>query len=338
MMKIAFFDAHAFEKSNFEKLSRELGCEITFLEARLTSKTASLAQGHPVVCVFVNDDLSPEVLEKLGHSGVKLIALRSAGFNNVNLDAAEKWGIKVVRVPEYSPYAVAEHAVALILTLNRKIHRASNRVHEGNFSLNGLVGFDLHGKTVGVIGTGRIGSIFAKIMQGFGCKVLAFDVNPMESLKQEHSINYVSFEELLNNSDIISLHVPLNPSTHHLINENAFCRMKKGVMLVNTGRGALIDTRALIKGLKGGHIGYAALDVYEEEEGIFFKDLSDKVLQDDILARLMTFPNVLLTSHQAFLTNEALENIASTTMENIIAFKQGEKLQNEVCAKVHLNS
>lgn len=336
-MKIAFFDTHAFERPYFEKANAAHGFTFNFIEARLTEQTAQLAQGFDCVCAFVNDKLSAKTLEILAQMGVKLIALRSAGFNNVDLEASQKLGLSVVRVPEYSPYAVAEHAVALILTLNRKIHRANSRVQEGNFSLNGLVGFDLNGKTVGVIGTGKIGKIFVKIMNGFGCKVLTFDATPDESMSDNYEARYVDkLDELLKLSDIISLHVPLKPSTHHLINASAIAKMKKGVMLINTGRGALVDTKALVDALKSGHIGYAGLDVYEEEEEVFFQDLSGEVIQDDILARLLTFPNVILTSHQAFLTAEALQNIAETTLLNIKQFNQGQNLTNEVCHKVHV--
>jgi D-lactate dehydrogenase len=275
-------------------------------------------------------------LKLLQSSGVQLIALRSAGFNHVDLISAEKLGLKVVRVPEYSPYAVAEHAVGLILSLNRKIHRAYSRVREGNFSLEGLVGVDLHGKTIGIIGTGRIGAVMAKIMSGFGCNVLAYDTQKDGVLIEKLGVHYVDLSELFRKADIISLHVPLTPETHHMINESAFSQMKKGVMLINTGRGALIESHALISALKSGHIGSAGLDVYEEEENIFFRDLSEQILQDDVLARLLTFPNVLITSHQAFLTQEALAKIAETTFQNIRDFELGNVLINEVRAEVVL--
>jgi D-lactate dehydrogenase len=282
------------------------------------------------VCSFVNDHLDNETLTKLHSNGVRLIALRSAGFNHVDLATSERLGMAVMRVPEYSPYAVAEHATALILALNRHIHRAYNRVREGNFSLDGLVGFDLHGKTVGVVGTGRIGAVLLQIMHGFGCRLLAFDVKPNGDLPKRLPVQYVPLEQLLRESEIVSLHVPLTPDTRHMINASTLALMKPGVMLINTGRGALIDTRALIDALKDGRIGAAGLDVYEEEEGVFFMDLSDCVLQDDVLARLLTFPNTLITSHQAFLTREALANIARTTLSNITAYERGEPLQNEV--------
>ncbi|MGZ3769302.1 MAG: 2-hydroxyacid dehydrogenase [Bdellovibrio sp.] len=329
-MKVAFFDTHEFEKNFFNnENSLNYHHEITYFETRLTEQTVNLAKGYPCICAFVNDRMNKKIIEMLAQGGTKLIALRSAGFNHVDLVAAKENGITVVRVPEYSPYAVAEHAVALILTLNRKTHRAYNRVREANFSLNGMVGFDLHKKTVGIAGTGKIGTVLAKIMNGFGCRVLAYDLvkNP-ELVKL--GIQYVDWNNLLKESDIVSLHIPLNKQTRHIVDEKAISLMKPGVMLINTGRGALIDTLALIQSLKTGHVGYAGLDVYEEEEGIFFEDHSNHVLQDDSLARLLTFPNVVLTSHQAFLTNEALKNIAETTLTNISNYQSGEVLSNEV--------
>ena len=334
-MKIAFFDTHGFERAIFQKENEKFKHEISFFETRLTEQTANLASGYTCVCAFVNDRLDEKTLHIISTGGTRLIALRSAGFNHVNLGSANKLGLRVVRVPGYSPHAVAEHAVALILSLNRKIPRAHNRVREGNFSLDGLVGFDLYKKTVGVVGTGRIGSVMAKILSGFGCNVVAYDLVQNVTLV-EMGVQYVSLTELLQKSDIVSLHVPLTPETHHLINEKALKLTKRGVMLINTGRGALLDTHALIQSLKSRHIGYAGLDVYEEEEGIFFEDLSEQILQDDQLARLLTFPNVLLTSHQAFLTEEALGNIAQTTLQNISDFEDGRNLSNEVCAERHL--
>jgi D-lactate dehydrogenase len=327
-MKIAFFDTHSFERTHFESLNGQFGHDISFFEPRLTDSTARLATGHPAVCCFANDKLDERALRVLKQEGVRLIALRSAGFNHVDLKVAGDLGLKVVRVPAYSPYSVAEHAAALILSLNRRIHRAYQRVREGNFSLDGLVGFDLHGKTVGVLGTGRIGSAFVKIMLGFGCRVIAHDPSPDKELAK--SIEYVALDSLYEQSDIVSLHLPLTPSTRHLIDESALSKMKKGVMLINTGRGKLIETAALVKSLKNGHVGFAGLDVYEEEEGIFFADLSNEVLQDDQLARLLTFPNVLVTSHQGFLTEEALTSIARTTLQNVSDFEQGRPLENEV--------
>lgn len=320
-MKIAFFDTHQFEREAFSKAAERYGFSIEFLEARLNDKTARLAEGAEVVCSFVNDKIDDSCIMALKKIGVKLIALRSAGFNHVDLVSARKHEILVVRVPGYSPYAVAEYAVGLLITLNRKIHRAAARVRELNFSLDGLVGFDLHGKTVGVIGTGKIGKIFVQIMAAFGCKVLVNDLNLDADLERNPSVTYVDCPNLCAQSDIISLHVPLTPQTHHIINREMIEMMKDGVFIINTGRGALVDAKALIEGLKVGKIGGAALDVYEEEENIFFQDLSNKILQDDILARLLTFPNVLITSHQAFLTKEALQNIAETTLESIEEFK-----------------
>lgn len=329
-MKTAVFDTHDFEEEIFQKMNALYRHELCYFEAKLTPSTASLAQGFPCVCPFVNDKLTAETLSQLKEGGTKLIALRSAGFNHVDMKEASRLGLKVVRVPEYSPYAVAEHAVALIQTLNRKTHRAFNRVREGNFTLSGLVGFDLHGKTVGVVGTGKIGKVFARIMRGFGCEVLLYDVRSDEKFALEISAKYCPLMELYQKSHIISLHLPLNDQTKHLINHSALSMMSKGVMLINTGRGGLIETKDLIRALKNGHIGSAGLDVYEEESGIFFNDLSGKILDDDVLTRLMTFPNVLITSHQAFLTHEALGNIVGTTLENISEFEAGSSLRNEV--------
>lgn len=328
-MKVLFFDTHQFEKNPVLEANSGKH-EISFLEVHLNTDTCRLVQSVDCVCVFVNDCVSREVLSSLKAKGVKLVALRSAGFNNVDVKAAQELGIKVVRVPEYSPYAVAEHATGLILCLNRKIHKAYNRVREGNFSLDGLVGFDLHGKEVGVIGAGRIGRSFIKIMKGFGCEVYAYDKFQDTNLAKELGFTYRPLPEILSHSDIISLHLPLTPETFHLINEDAFSKMKKGAMLINTGRGGLLDTRALIKALKSGHLGSAGLDVYEEEEKFFFHDFSCEVVDDDTLARLMTFPNVILTGHQAFLTEDALKNIADTTISNISSFEQGGPLINEV--------
>lgn len=329
-MKVAVFDAHPFEKPLFAELNSRFQQDLTFFESRLTEETAKLAHGFSVVCAFANDRLNAEVLRLFHDAGVKLIALRTAGFNHVDLKTASELSMKVVRVPAYSPYAVAEHAVTLILALNRKIVRASSRVRELNFSLDGLVGFDLHGKTVGIVGTGKIGSVMAKIMSGFGCEVLLCDQNPNPNLVQKGYGTYVNLDEIYRRSDVITLHIPLTPQTKHLVDASAFEKMKTGVMLINTGRGGLIDTKALVASLKSGHIGFAGLDVYEEEETVFFQDLSDTVLQDDVLARLMTFPNVLITAHQAFLTREALHNIVETTLRNIQDFENGLPLLNEV--------
>ena len=330
-MKVAVFDTHGFEKQTLCDAANGRH-DLTFLETRLTTATATLAVGHEVVCAFVNDKLSAEVISILATGGTKLIALRSAGFNHVDLRSCKELGIKVVRVPEYSPYSVAEHAVALILTLNRKIHKAYNRVRESNFSLEGLMGFDLHGKTVGVIGTGKIGKALVRIMRGFGCRVIMFDLKPDESFAKETGSEYLPYPEVIKSSDIISLHLPLSPETRHLVSGACFESMKKGAIFINTSRGGLVDTKALIGSLKKGHIGAAGLDVYEEEENFFFQDHSSEVLKDDVLARLLTFPNVVLTSHQAFLTREALTNIADTTMLNIDQYSKHERLTNEVTA------
>jgi D-lactate dehydrogenase len=328
-MKIAFFDTHRFEKKIFDQVNLKFGHDITYFEPKLTPETALLAHGNLAICSFVNDRLQEKTISILHGLDIKLIALRSAGFNHVDIAAANRSGMKVVRVPSYSPHAIAEHAVALILALNRKICRANSRIKELNFSLEGLVGFDLFGKTIGIIGTGKIGSVMASIMKGFGCRVIAFDPFPNADL-QNNGITYLPLSELYSQSDIISLHVPLTNETKHLLNEQSLAKMKKGVMIINTGRGALIDTKALIDALKTSQIGAAGLDVYEEEENIFFQDLSDQVLQDDVLARLMTFPNVMITSHQAFLTQEALANIAETTLKNVSDFEQGLPLSFEV--------
>ncbi len=329
-MKVTLFDSHPYERDAFGEANARYGFELAFLDLRLTPETAFAAAGAGAVCAFVNDKLTAETLRILKDGGVGIVALRSAGFNHVDLRAAAALGLPVVRVPEYSPYAVAEHVVALIQTLNRKTHRAYNRVREGNFSLNGLVGVDLHGKTIGIIGAGKIGKVLAKIMRGFGCRVLLCDRVPDDAFAREHGCRFAPREEVFRESDIISLNLPLSPETRHCIDAEALAQMKRGVMLINTGRGGLIDTQALIKGLKSGHIGAAGLDVYEEEEGVFFRDLSGQILTDDVLARLLTFPNVIVTSHQAFLTREALQNIADTTLENLQAFERGGPLVNEV--------
>jgi len=318
-MIVTVFDTHHFDRVAFEKANAHVGHSIHYHSSRLEEKTAKLAAGSQAICAFVNDVLDRATLTALHDGGVRLIALRCAGYNNVDLTAARDLGLTVVRVPAYSPYAVAEHAVALLLALNRKLHRSYNRVRESNFSLEGLVGFDLNGKTVGIVGTGKIGAVFAKIMAGFGCRLLAFDAYPRNDLP----VTYVDAKQLLAESDIISLHVPLLPETYHFLKSETIAHLKRGAIIINTSRGALIEAHALIDGLKSGHVGGAALDVYEEEGGIFFHDLSGRVLQDDVLARLISMPNVLITSHQAFLTHEALANIAQTTLENITAFERG---------------
>lgn len=328
MIKVAFFDTKPYDKENFLKEAEGKNLETTFFEAKLDPSTASLAKGFSAVCVFVNDNLSSEVINTLYENGVRLIALRCAGFNNVDTKAA--FGkIHVARVPAYSPYAVAEHAMALLLTSIRRIHKAYNRTRDFNFSLQGLQGFDLYGKTVGVIGTGKIGKVFINICRGFGMNVLAYDLYP----DKNSDINYVGLDELFEKSDIISLHCPLTRDTEYLINRETISQMKKGVVIINTSRGALIETEALIEGIKERKIGAACLDVYEEESDIFFEDNSGHILNDDNLARLISMPNVLITSHQAFLTGEALGNIAETTIKNITDFFEKDCLPNEICYK-----
>ena len=321
-MRIAVFNTKPYDQRFLEEANAAHQHDLVFLEPHLSVHTARLAEGCAVICTFVNDPLNAATLEVLSVLGVKLVALRCAGFNQVDLHTAERLGITVARVPAYSPYAVAEHAVALILTLNRNVHRAYNRVREGNFALEGLLGFDLHGKTVGVIGTGKIGAVFARILRGFGMTVLAHDVQQNAEL-EAGGLRYVGLEELLERSDIVSLHCPLTPQTQHLVNAERLGRMKRGAMLVNTSRGALVDTPAVIEALKSGCLGALALDVYEEEGDLFFENLSDRVIQDDVFMRLLTFPNVLITGHQAFFTREALTGIARTTLENVTAFETG---------------
>ncbi len=335
-MKTAIFSTKSYDRAYFNKCNIDPKHTLTFFEESLNSNTAELTKGYEAVCVFVNDQLDKQVISKLAENGIKLIALRCAGFNNVDLNAAFEKNIKIVRVPAYSPQAVAEHTVALILTLNRKTHKAYNRVREGNFSVEKLTGFNLYNKTVGVIGTGKIGIAFCEIMLGFGCKILAHDMNESDTLK-EKGIHYTTFDEILHNADIISLHCPLTPQTNHLMNKEAFSRMKKGVMLINTGRGALIQTTAAIDALKNEQLGYLGMDVYEQEEKLFFRDLSEKIIQDEILLRLIGFPNVLITAHQGFLTKEALEQIATTTLKNISDFEHGESLENEVKTEIGKN-
>lgn len=330
-MKVAVFGAKTYDKKHLSQENRKFNHDLVFLEVNLNSLTATLAQGFDAVCAFVNDELNKECLEKLSCCGVRTVALRCAGFNNVDLDAAAALHITIVRVPEYSPHGVAEHTTTLILALNRKIYKAYNRVREGNFLLEGLLGFNLNEKTVGVIGTGKIGSVFCGIMKGFGCSVLAYDPYPNETCVK-NGVEYVDLETLLKSSDIISLHCPLTPDSHHLINDKAISYMKKGVMLINTSRGALIDTVAIIKNLKSGKIGYLGLDVYEEEGDLFFEDVSDKILEDDVFARLLTFPNVLITGHQAFFTSEALDSIAKTTLQNFTDIEQKGECANLVSA------
>jgi D-lactate dehydrogenase len=318
-MNIAVFSTKPYDRRFLEAANTQLGegrHSFTFLEPRLGPETAVLAQGHDAVCAFVNDVLDRETLQALASHGVNFIAMRCAGFNNVDLVAAQELSFGVARVPAYSPYAVAEHAVALLMALNRKTHRAYNRVREGNFALEGLLGFDLHGKTVGVVGTGKIGLCFAKIMVGFGCRVLCYDPFPSPVL-DDMEVEVVELSRLLVQSDVVSLHCPLTPETHHLISTDTLGAMKSGAILINTSRGGLVDTGATIEALKSGHLGALGLDVYEEEASLFFEDRSGEMMRDDVFARLMTFQNVLVTGHQAFLTQEALENIAATTLSNL---------------------
>lgn len=323
---VAFFDTKPYDRAYFERAAGADKIRWQFHEFHLSSQTAGVAAGATVVCVFVNDRLDRPCLEALHRAGVRLVALRCAGFNNVDLPAAKALGLAVIRVPSYSPHAIAEHTVGLLLTLNRKIHRAYNRVREHNFSLNGLVGFDVCGKTVGVLGTGRIGRIVAQIFRGFEANVIAYDPFPSLDWAKERGVAYADFDSVLAQSDILSLHLPLTPETHHLLNERTLARLKPGAYVVNTSRGKLIDSTALIQHLKSGQLGGVALDVYEEEEGIFFEDHSSSVLQDDELNLLLSFPNVLVTSHQAFLTEEALTEIARVTVENMLRGEHGDFL------------
>jgi len=319
MFQTVVFDTKPYDREAIVRASAGFDIQWRFMEGRLSAETAVSAQGAQAVCTFVNDHVDRPCLEALAKLGVKHIALRCAGFNSVDLPAAKELGFSVTRVPAYSPYAVAEHAVALLLALNRKIPRANNRVHDMNFALNGLVGFDLHGKTAGIIGTGKIGRITAQILRGFGMRVLAYDPFPSIEWAKEYGVEYTDGRTLARESEVISLHTPLTPQTHHVINRETLELVKPGAILINVSRGALIDTSALIEALKSGRLGGVALDVYEEEEGVFFEDLSGKILQDDELARLLTFPNVLITAHQAFLTHEALAEIARVTVANLAA-------------------
>ena len=328
-MRVAVFSTKTYARTYFEAAGAARRHELVFLAPRLTAETAPLAAGFPAVCVFVQDVVDGAAIERLAAGGTRLIALRCAGFNNVDLRAAADANIAVVRVPAYSPYAVAEHAVALMLALNRKIHRAHARVREGNFSLEGLLGFDMHGRTVGIVGTGQIGLVAARILRGFGCRLLAYDVKENPACV-EIGVEYCPLETIFSQSDIVTLHCPLTPETHHLINDASLGQMRPGVMLINTSRGAVVDTRAVVRALKSGKIGHLGLDVYEEEADLFFEDLSNRLLQDDILARLLTFPNVIVTGHQAFFTQQALEQIAETTLANISDIENGRNCANEV--------
>lgn len=315
-MKIIFFSAKPYDKIFFDRINQQYGFELEYYETHLGPHIVNVVEDATAVCVFVNDKLNAAVLETLAAKGVKIIALRCAGFNNVDLEAAKKLGLQVCRVPAYSPEAVAEHAIAMLQTINRKTHKAYNRVREQNFSLNGLLGFNLHGKTIGVVGTGKIGKAFCNIMLGFGCKILAYDIFPDAGLTAK-GVNYVAFEDLLQQSDIISLHCPLTPENHYLINKNTLAQMKTGVVIVNTSRGGLINTADIIQALKTKQVGALCIDVYEQEEKLFFRDLSGSIIDDDNIQRLMSFPNVLITAHQAFFTEEALAEIAQVTLSSI---------------------
>jgi D-lactate dehydrogenase len=324
-MKIAFFSSQPYDIEYFNKHNTEH--EFIFHDASLKENTVNLAEGCDAICVFVNDKVTSSVLNQLATRNVKAVVLRCAGYNNVDLEAAKSLGIRILRVPAYSPHAVAEHTVALILTLNRKTHKAYNRVREGNFSLDRLIGFDLFNKTTGIIGMGKIGEVFAKIMIGFGCRVKAYDIHTNAEM-EKIGVEYVQLEELLGSADIISMHCPLNDQTRHIINTANIARMKTGVMLINTGRGALIDTLAVVDALKSGKIGYLGIDVYEQEENLFFRDLSENIIADDTIMRLMSFPNVLITAHQAFLTDEALSKIATVTIQNLSEIEMGKPSEN----------
>ena len=330
---ITFFSTQPYDKEFFNQCNQQFDFKLQYFETQLNKTTANLVKDAIVVCVFVNDIVDADVVKQLATNGVKIIALRCAGFNNVDVEACKQNGIKVCRVPAYSPEAVAEHAIAMILTLNRKTHKAYNRVREQNFSLNGLIGFDLYGKTIGIIGTGNIGKVLCKIMLGFGCKVMAFDIianKDMEAI----GVTYHPLIDIYNAADIISLHCPLNNQTKHIINAQTITMLKKGVMLINTSRGALIDTNAVVAALKQGHIGYLGIDVYEQEEKLFFKDLSNTIIEDDTIQRLMSFSNVLVTAHQAFFTHEAVTQIATITLNNILALLQGKILSNKAAMLV----
>lgn len=331
-MKVAFFSSKGYDKEYFDKMNTEFGFELNFFESRLNKYTVALAKDHHAICAFVNDKINENTLRVMDENGIHVLALRCAGFNNVDLEAAEKYGITILRVPAYSPSAVAEHALALILTLNRKVHKAYNRVREGNFSLERLTGFNISGKTVGVVGTGAIGRAFIQLLKGFDVNIVAYDPYPNEML-QKQGVEYKSLDDLLGASDIISLHCPLTPATYQLINKDSLTKVKPGAMLINTSRGKLINTEDTIQALKDKQLGYLGIDVYAEEEKIFFKDLSEIIIDDDKIARLMSFPNVLVTAHQGFLTQEALEQIAKTTLQNLKDYRDGAELPNKVRAE-----
>jgi D-lactate dehydrogenase len=331
-MKVAVFSTESYDREFFTAANVDAGHDLTFYEPRLTVQTCALAAGFPAVCAFVNDQLDAQVLPVLARERVRLVAMRCTGFNNVDLRAAEQLNMTITRVPTYSPYSVAEHAVALILALNRRLYKAYNRIREGNFSLEGLMGFDLHGRSAGIVGTGKIGAVVARILHGFGCKVLAYDVTENPELRAFGG-RYVSKNELFAESDIITLHCPLVPATHHLIDSDALAKMKPGTMLINTSRGALIDTKAVIGALKSGRLGFLGMDVYEEEADLFYRDLSSRVIEDDVFSRLLTFPNVIITGHQAFFTRNALEAIAQETLHNITLFERGERPSGLITAE-----
>ncbi len=331
MSKIAFFSTQVYDRKLFENASDKHDFE--FFETRLRAQTINLTNGYDGVCVFVNDKLEEDVIRGISENGVKLIALRCAGFNNVDLKAANNYNVRVLRVPAYSPEAVAEHALALMMTLARKTHKAYNRVRDSNFSLVNLTGFTIHGKTIGIIGTGQIGQAFCRILSGMGAKIVAYDKYPSDAMKKL-DVDYKDMDEVLHESDIISLHCPLTPETHHIINEKNLGKMKKGAMLINTSRGKLVDTLSVIDALKSEHLGSLAIDVYEEEEKLFFRDLSEKIIRDDQISRLMIFPNVLITAHQGFFTQESLNQIKETTIKNFDDFENGNESKNEVSCEL----
>jgi len=328
-MKVAVYSIHEFEKQYLTNANNGRH-DLVLINTKLGVKTASLAEGCEAVCIFTGDDASASVLEMLKKYEVKYLVLRSAGFNHVNIKKAKELALKIARVPAYSPHAIAEHAVALMLAINRKLISAHNRVRELNFSLDGLVGFDMNGKTVGIVGTGKIGCVLARILHGFGCRIMAFDTDKNQILENKYNVEYTDFKTLCEQSDIISLHVPLNENTKFMIDKTSIAWMKQGVMLINTSRGGLVNTKAVVTALKKQHIGSFGMDVYEEEEGLFFVDHSESILQDDVIARLMTFKNVLITGHQAFLTDTALTNIADITIENINCFDRNVHCENEL--------
>ena len=331
-MKVAVFSSKDYDRQSLEASNTNYHHQLSFFNPPLDKDTTILATDFPAVCVFVNDKLDGDVLTSLAQQGTRLIALRCAGFDNVDLNRAAELGLTVVRVPAYSPYAVAEHTVGLMLTLNRQLHRSYFRVREGNFSLQGLLGFDMHGRTVGIVGTGKIGTVVAQILKGMGCNLLAYDLYPNQECR-DLGVRYVELPELLTSSDIVTLHCPLTPENYHLINSSTLETMKPGVMIVNTSRGALIDAKAVIKGLKSKKIGYLAMDVYEQESDLFFEDLSNEIIQDDVFERLLTFPNVIITGHQAFFTEDALGNIADTTLSSITQFEQGIPCTHQIVLK-----